>query len=216
MSKIIAGKSSWRSLGKIICKEGFCGRKTIKRKGCAKKNNKHYNTQMVSGVQAGMGRNAKDNGKDTVDREGWELYIKEQDGIISFELLKAEVNRTKLCRCLDAAYTLDVNNRLVICEQCGAILDPFDALLKIQEKQQEWVEYQQKAAKRARLFQQEADRTLSLMQRYRNTRRIAKLCQDGLFPVCPHCRQIIAPERITEWSRPYENNSDNPEGKDMD
>ena len=151
-----------------------------------------------------------------MDREGWKLYIKEKDGIISFELLKAEVNRAKLCRCLDASYILDVNNRLVICEQCGAILDPFDALLKIQEKQQEWAEYQQKAVRRARLFQQEADRTLNLMQRYKNTRRIAGLCQDGLFPVCPNCKEIIAPERFTEWSRPFENNGNNPKRKNMD
>lgn len=138
-----------------------------------------------------------------------QMYIKERDGVISFELLKAEVNRTKLCRCQNASYILDVNNRLVICEQCGAIMDPFDALLKIHEKQQELMEYQQKAAKRIKLFQQEANRALDLMQRYRNTRRIARLCQDGLFPVCPNCKNIIAPERIAEWRKSYENNSDN-------
>lgn len=130
------------------------------------------------------------------------MYIKDQDGIISFELLKVEVNRKKLCRCQDASYTLDVNNRLVICDQCGAIIDPFDALLKIGEKQQEWKEYQIKARLRVVQWQQEADRTLKLMLRYKNTRRIAEMCKDGLYPVCPECKKLIAPEKITSWSRP--------------
>ncbi len=130
------------------------------------------------------------------------MYIKDQDGIISFELLKAEVNRKKLCRCQDASYTLDVNNRLVICDQCGAIIDPFDALLKIVDKQREWEEYQIKARLRTVQWQQEADRTLKLMLRYKNTRRIAEMCKDGLYPVCPECKKLIAPEKITSWGRP--------------
>ena len=130
------------------------------------------------------------------------MYIKDQDGIISFELLKAEVNRKKLCRCQAASCTLDVNNRLVICDQCGAMIDPFDALLKFADKQQEWKEYQTEARLRGERWQQEADRTLKLMLRYKNTRRIAEMCKDGLYPVCPECKKLIAPEKITSWSRP--------------
>lgn len=129
------------------------------------------------------------------------MYVKDKDGIINFGLLKAEVNRKKLCRCQDASCTLNVNNRLVICDKCGAIIDPFDALLKIADKNQEWEEYQKKARLRAEQWQQEADRALKLMLRYKNTRRIAENCKDGLCPVCPECKKAIAPERITRWSR---------------
>lgn len=134
------------------------------------------------------------------------MYIKDQDGIISFDLLKTEVNRQKICRCKDASMILDVNNRLVICDKCGAILDPFDALMRLGDKQQEWVDYQKKALEslkalknKAKLYSEEAQKALTSMQRYKNTRRIARMCEDELFPVCPECEKIIDPAKINRW-----------------
>lgn len=137
------------------------------------------------------------------------MYIKDQDGIISFDLLKTEVNRRKLCRCQNASLILDVNNRLVICDKCGAIMDTFDALLRLGDKQQEWEDYQKKALERKKELDDEAakylaesTKNLASMYRYKNTRRIARMCEDGLFPVCPECQKIIDPARINRWSRP--------------
>ena len=51
--------------------------------------------------------------------------------IIRFDTLRVEYGMAKHCQCKTASYEIDYQNRLVYCQSCGAIVDPFEALLNI-------------------------------------------------------------------------------------
>ena len=51
--------------------------------------------------------------------------------IISFDLVRIERGREKLCKCDPPHYEIDTVNRIVSCQDCGATVDAFDALLTL-------------------------------------------------------------------------------------
>jgi hypothetical protein len=55
------------------------------------------------------------------------------DKIVKFELLKTKRNTQKICNCKNPEYEVHTDNRSVWCVNCGARIDPFDAILYIAE-----------------------------------------------------------------------------------
>lgn len=53
------------------------------------------------------------------------------DKVKRIDVLRIEYSRKKLCRCNDPHYEIDNQNKLVYCLDCGAIVEPFEALLYI-------------------------------------------------------------------------------------
>lgn len=53
------------------------------------------------------------------------------DKIQRIDVLRVEYGKRKLCECLEPVYEIDAQNRIVTCTKCGAIVDPFEALLEI-------------------------------------------------------------------------------------
>lgn len=51
--------------------------------------------------------------------------------IISFNLARIERGREKLCKCDPPHYEIDTVNRIVSCQDCGATVDAFDALVTL-------------------------------------------------------------------------------------
>ena len=50
---------------------------------------------------------------------------------VSFDLLRINKGIKKICRCNPPHYELSVENRIIVCRDCGAVVDPFDAMLAI-------------------------------------------------------------------------------------
>ena len=44
------------------------------------------------------------------------------------DVLKVEYGKRKLCECRNPHYEIDNVNKIVQCEDCGAIVEPFEAL----------------------------------------------------------------------------------------
>ena len=57
--------------------------------------------------------------------------------LIRFDLLRINRNAKKDCTCKRPSYDLDTENRRVTCTECGAILDPFDALVLMAKRHEE-------------------------------------------------------------------------------
>lgn len=49
---------------------------------------------------------------------------------VRLDVLKLELAKRKLCNCFEPSYEVDTQNRIVTCQDCGAIVDPFDALVQ--------------------------------------------------------------------------------------
>lgn len=50
---------------------------------------------------------------------------------IRIDIARIARNKKKLCTCFNPHYEVDPINRLVECTDCGAIVDPFDAMYEI-------------------------------------------------------------------------------------
>lgn len=59
---------------------------------------------------------------------------------IDFELMRINRNATKICKCNPPAYEIDTVNRLVQCTKCNAYIQPFDALMSMAERIEQYVD----------------------------------------------------------------------------
>lgn len=50
---------------------------------------------------------------------------------VSFDLLRINKGMKKICRCNPPHYEFSVENRIIMCSDCGAVVDPFEAMLSI-------------------------------------------------------------------------------------
>ncbi|WP_312611347.1 hypothetical protein [Oscillibacter sp.] len=111
--------------------------------------------------------------------------------------LKVEYDRRKVCECNPRTFVLDYKNKLVYCSKCGAIIDPFEALLDMAHNaesiQRSMFSFTQAAEKERRSF-----------MRFRGVNNISKKFRDGLWPVCPHCSELIDPMEISRYVRPVQ------------
>ena len=68
--------------------------------------------------------------------------------IISFNLARIERGREKLCKCDPPHYEVDTVNRIVSCQDCGATVDAFDALLTLARRYELLEDAQRKMLKK--------------------------------------------------------------------
>ena len=136
--------------------------------------------------------------------------IEEKGKVLSFTLLKIEKGREKICKCNPPHYEIDTVNRIVTCTDCGATLDAFEALLKVYEYQSKWEEYQKKALEKAKIYGEMADEEFHRRMKNKAFKDMDSHYHNGLYPICPKCREIINPMEIKEYANEkYYDNEDN-------
>ena len=50
--------------------------------------------------------------------------IEERNKVVSFTLFKIEKGREKICNCNPPHYIIDTANRIIVCDDCGAVIEP--------------------------------------------------------------------------------------------
>lgn len=121
--------------------------------------------------------------------------------IISFNLARIERGREKLCKCDPPHYEIDIVNRIVSCQDCGATVDAFDALVTLARRYELLEETQTKMIEKAKVYGEWADREFKRMRKNRVFRNMEENYRSGLFPVCPKCNEAIDPVDITRWEK---------------
>ncbi|HBC98704.1 MAG TPA: hypothetical protein DC053_03875 [Lachnoclostridium sp.] len=129
-------------------------------------------------------------------------YIARDNDVIRFDLCKLEKNKERLCQCKNPHYEVDAINRLVTCEDCGAIIDPFDALVNICKHQDNYKEYQKEAIEKVKLYRELADKEWRRRLKNACFKDMEKRYINGMHPECPVCGELFDPVKITRWSRP--------------
>ena len=125
--------------------------------------------------------------------------IQEKDKILSFTLFKVEKGREKICNCNPPHYEIDTTNRIVICKDCGATIDPFEALISICGYNDKMKEYQEKAIERARTYAEWADKEHRRRMKNKAFKDMDVQYQNGLYPYCPKCGKMFDPAKLTHW-----------------
>lgn len=106
----------------------------------------------------------------------------------------------KVCTCKNRTILIDTENRLLECSECGAILDAFDIVESLANKDDDYW-WNLKA-----LEQQKEDliKWLANNRMGQALRNIASHIRQGLIPSCPHCNMPFDLERLNTWqSREY-------------
>ena len=53
------------------------------------------------------------------------------DKIIPISTLRTNRDRNKKCTCRNRKFEIDTQNKEILCQECGTIVDPYDALFDI-------------------------------------------------------------------------------------
>ena len=118
--------------------------------------------------------------------------------VTRIDVARVERAARKMCRCPAPRYSVDTQNHLVYCLECGAIVDPFDALKYIANN---WDRVN------ASMEQQLEER--KQIDAYKPRRVVLKALDKKLAspatrdksPTCPHCGQpfSLADLLTTTW-----------------
>lgn len=121
--------------------------------------------------------------------------------IVSFEFVRINRARGKICKCNPPHYEVDTTNRIVTCSDCGAVIDAFDALVHLTEMYEDIEETQQRMLSKAQSYAKLADEEFQRMRRNKVFRDMESNYRNGLFPMCPKCMQAFDPVHIQGWTR---------------
>lgn len=115
------------------------------------------------------------------------------DQIVEFEALKINRGRKKFCQCLEKKFEIDTQNHIVTCANCGAWVDPFDALVYIGEHyelERHFVQTLWEERKQIVNYKPHLIIIRELERQYRSK---------SMLPTCPHCGRAFFLEEIKGW-----------------
>ena len=95
------------------------------------------------------------------------------------DLFRINRQAEKLCRCEIPRFEIDTKNRIIRCEICGAILDPFEAFHKVAlhfERLDDYYENLKEIAEEYKKY-----KPMGIFKQYASAHR------KGMLPVCPKC-----------------------------
>ncbi len=125
--------------------------------------------------------------------------IEEKDKVLSFTLYKVERGREKMCKCNPPHFEIDTTNRIVVCTDCGATIDPFEALIRFCEYNDKIKECQKEALEKARTYAELADTEQNRRMKNKVFKDMDAEYQNGLYPYCPKCGEMFDPVKLTQW-----------------
>lgn len=108
------------------------------------------------------------------------------------DIVRIERGRRKICRCEKPKYEIDNVNRLVMCTECQAIVDPYEAVYNLAlhyERLAAEVNYLLEQRKQILNYKPHLVVIKSLEQEYRR-----------MLPLCPKCGEVFDLKEICKWT----------------
>ena len=91
-------------------------------------------------------------------------------------------------------YEIDMQNRLVVCKDCGAIIDPLDALVEIAKHYERIERWNQAVLDQRREIENYKPRLLVIRELEK------RYCGQKMAPRCPHCGKPFDLKEIAKGS----------------
>ena len=98
--------------------------------------------------------------------------------IVRFDAVRIEYGKRKMCQCYSPHYEIDYQNKMVYCLDCGAIVDPLEALMRIAKDTKRWDDYTQEMLEQRRQIDAMLDRLNYKIARYELAVETGKLTWD--------------------------------------
>ena len=119
---------------------------------------------------------------------------------VSIELLRVNRGRKKLCQCNPPHYEIDTENRIVMCTDCGAVVDPFEALVTVCRNYEIYHEDIRRLKEKAKIYAEEANKEFNRMSRNKVFRSMELHYRQNMLPSCPKCGKNFDPVEIKSWT----------------
>lgn len=120
--------------------------------------------------------------------------------VISFDVIKINRDCRKICTCKPPAYEIDVKNRLIQCTECGAYIDPFDAMVELATNGERLEKQLEELIERKKSYAKEVNELYTKRFRLKKFRDLQNCYLKDLMPYCPRCEQPFDPTEITSHS----------------
>lgn len=105
----------------------------------------------------------------------------------------------KICTCNPPHYELSVENRIIMCRDCGAVVDPFEAMLSIARYHEQLREETNRLKEKVKFYSEEANKELKRMRKSRVFREMEESYRKNMLPRCPKCKEYFDPLEIIEF-----------------
>jgi rubrerythrin len=116
------------------------------------------------------------------------------DKIVSIDALKIRHNMRKICACENPQYDVDANNRAVWCRNCGAWIDPYDAIEHIAKNIERLNEDVQNLLEQRRQIENYKPHLVLFKKLEREYIR-----SKDMLPICPACGKPFDLAKISSW-----------------
>lgn len=117
------------------------------------------------------------------------------ENIVRFDNLRIDYARKKLCECENPQYVIDAQNKLVSCQICGAILEPYVALenlARVLSRKENKLEQMLVQAKALANYKPHLRVIKDIEHKYRQDRF-------AMLPTCPHCKKPFDLSELKMW-----------------
>lgn len=111
------------------------------------------------------------------------------DKVKRIDVIRVERGKGKMCKCYAPHYLVDADNRLIYCEDCGAIVDPYDALLEI-------TRHYDRIADQIQTQLNLANEVKNYKPHLRIIKELEKKARTSLVPRCPRCDEAFELEEL--------------------
>lgn len=112
------------------------------------------------------------------------------DKVIPISTLRINRDKSKKCTCRNRKFEIDTQNKEILCQECGAIINPYDALFDIA------YHYEQLSSEVDRLLEQHKQ-IVNWKPHLLVMRELEKIYRGDMLPCCPHCgRGVHAKELL--------------------
>lgn len=116
--------------------------------------------------------------------------------VIRIDIVKVDYGRKKLCQCKEPHYTIDYVNKIVWCDDCGAIVDPLDALHYLATHYERLVQQTENLLKQ----RQEIANYKPHLVVIKELERYYRKNKFSMVPCCPRCGEPFDLSEIHSWS----------------
>lgn len=123
----------------------------------------------------------------------------DKEKTVSFDLLRINNGMKKICTCNPPHYELSVENRIIMCRDCGAVVDPFEAMLSIARYHEQLREETNRLKRKVKVYSEEANKELKRMRKSRVFREMEESYRKNMLPRCPKCKEYFDPLEIIEF-----------------
>ena len=118
---------------------------------------------------------------------------------VQFDVLRVNRGRKKLCQCNNPHYEVNPLNRIVMCVDCGAVVDALEALVTICKQYERIHADMERLRAKTSVYADETEKAYKRMLRNRAFQGMAESCKNNMMPICPECGKPFEPEEIVSW-----------------